>query len=650
MRPILSNGLPLSGLAFCLLGTARGKKTLVVCVDLSGKNEVRSFGLTVSIPRSFAAPPIQEPLAGTRGHTLTIIVTQDGMKKSTKTKTQLLEELAILRQQLAERDKAATPQTHEEAAVRRNEAFYRSLVESSPEVIYSLSPQEGTFTSLNPAFEKITGWPRTEWLGRSFLPLIHPDDVPKAIEMFQRTINGETPPPFELRVLSQSGDYLVGEIIVPETQHIEQGKLVDAFGFTRDITKRKRAEEALQQEAAIAAALAHVGREMISSLNTPVLLNRLGQLTTEVLACDYSQTFLWKPEDEAYLSVSVYGATAEQEETLRVLTIPRHLISPLLARLHEEEVIECTTAANDFLSTTLASKCGVVNLLYLALRRGAEIIGIQIAGYRDPAIPITPQRYRIALGVAQLASMALENARLLEQAEHANRLKSDFLATMSHELRTPLNIIMGYSDLMLSGAFGDLTSEQTNILKRVDRNANELLELITATLDVGRLESGQVPLQLQTVDISALLAAIAVETQELCQQKGLLFSSVVSPHLPQVETDPLKLKVVIKNLIGNAVKFTETGSVSVAAHPQNEGIEICVSDTGIGIAPDAMTIIFEPFRQLESHLTRRHSGVGLGLYIVRRMLDLLGGTVQVESVLGRGSTFRVQIPITTGAG
>ena len=573
------------------------------------------------------------------------------MKKSNKTKTQLLEELTLLRQQLAARESAVPhQQEQEEAALRRSEAFYRGLVESSPEVIYSLSPQDGTFTSLNPAFEKITGWPRVEWLGRSFIPLIHPDDVPKAIEMFQRTINGETPPPFELRVLSRSGDYLVGEIIVPEIQHFEQGKLVDAFGFTRDITQRKRAEEALQQEAAIAAALARVGREMISSLNTPVLLNRLGQLTTEVLSCDYGQTLLWKPESEAYLSVSMYGATAEQEETLRVLTIPRHLISSFLVRLREEEVLECTMADDDFLSSTLASKCGVSNMLYLALRRGSEIIGIQVAGYRDSACPFTPQRHRIALGVAQLTSMALENARLFEQAEQANRLKSDFLATMSHELRTPLNIIIGYSDLLLSGAFGDLTDEQTNILKRVDRNANELHELISSTLDVGRLESGQVPLQLQIVDLSALLAEIEVEAQERCQQKGLRFSTVVSPYLPQLETDPLKLKVIIKNLVGNAVKFTETGSIHVVVHPQNEGVEICVSDTGIGIAPDAMTIIFEPFRQLESHLTRRHGGVGLGLYIVRRMLDLLGGTVQVESVVGRGSTFRVRIPTTIGAG
>jgi signal transduction histidine kinase len=221
---------------------------------------------------------------------------------------------------------------------------------------------------------------------------------------------------------------------------------------------------------------------------------------------------------------------------------------------------------------------------------------------------------------------------------------------MSHELRTPLNIIMGYSDLLLSGAFGDLTNDQTNILKRVDSNANELHELITSTLDVGRLESGQVPLQLQTVHLPVLLAEIAGEVQERCQEKGLQFSSAISPHLPPLETDPLKLKVVIKNLLGNAVKFTETGSVSVAAHPQNEGIEICVSDTGIGIAPDALSIIFEPFRQLESHLTRRHGGVGLGLYIVRRMLELLGGTVQVESVVGQGSTFRVRIPTIIGAG
>src|SRR5213078_3931236 len=144
----------------------------------------------------------------------------------------------------------------------------------------------------------------------------------------------------------------------------------------------------------------------------------------------------------------------------------------------------------------------------------------------------------------------------------ANRLKSDFLATMSHELRTPLNIIMGYNELLLDAGYGSLTAEQTDILKRMERSARALRELIDATLDVGRLETGRLPLDLKKIVIAELIQELQGETQDLQEQSGLTFIWQVAPALPPLYTDQTKLKVVLKNLIGNAVKFTEEGSVT----------------------------------------------------------------------------------------
>ncbi|MCK6557185.1 ATP-binding protein [Candidatus Binatia bacterium] len=203
---------------------------------------------------------------------------------------------------------------------------------------------------------------------------------------------------------------------------------------------------------------------------------------------------------------------------------------------------------------------------------------------------------------------------------------------------------MGYSDLLLEGEYGDLTTEQADIVRRVDRSAGELLELINATLDLSRLEAGRLSLKEQSVDVAALLREIDQETQPLQQDKPALALEWIAPaRLRSIRTDRTKLKVVIKNLVTNAIKFTDTGGVSITATPREGGVEIAVRDTGIGIAPQDLDMIFEPFRQLDSSVTRRFSGVGLGLYIVRRLVDMLGGTIEVESAAGSGSTFRVWV-------
>jgi signal transduction histidine kinase len=229
-----------------------------------------------------------------------------------------------------------------------------------------------------------------------------------------------------------------------------------------------------------------------------------------------------------------------------------------------------------------------------------------------------------------------------EQAESANRLKSDFLSIISHELRTPLVSIIGYNELLLDGVAGKLTEDQSGALQKIDKNSKKLIELINSMLELSRLESRSV--EPKEVNVSDLIKEVESETRSLQVESGLNFIWKIEPDLPHLRTDPAKLKVVLKNLMNNAVKFTEKGSVTVDAHRKDDGVEIDVVDTGFGIPQESLSIIFEPFRQVENPLTRSHSGVGLGLYIVKRLLEILGGTIKVESEVGKGSTFSVWIP------
>jgi PAS domain S-box-containing protein len=235
--------------------------------------------------------------------------------------------------------------------------------------------------------------------------------------------------------------------------------------------------------------------------------------------------------------------------------------------------------------------------------------------------------------------------RAKEAAEAADRLKSEFLSTMSHELRTPLHVILGYTDMLLDGAVGDLPSQQMDIVRRIERNSRVLFDLITMVLDLNRLETGGLPVDVRSVQAAALLSEVQAELQGLCGQSGLACTWRVAPGLPPFHTDPGKLKVVLKNLVSNAVKFTEAGSVTVAAEEQQGGIEFSVTDTGIGIPAEAQAYIFEPFRQGDGATARAYGGSGLGLHIVRRLLEVLGGRIRVESVVGQGSTFRVWLPM-----
>lgn len=239
----------------------------------------------------------------------------------------------------------------------------------------------------------------------------------------------------------------------------------------------------------------------------------------------------------------------------------------------------------------------------------------------------------------------LRASQAFEEAKKASQLKSEFLGAMSHELRTPLNIILGYAEMLNDPVYGALTGKQADFLCRIDRNTRELVTLINETLTMSRLETGRLLMNLQAVNLETLLTEVKAEMQDMGEKSTLQLQWRVTPGLPpMVVTDPFKLKIVLKNLIANAIKFTPEGSVTVEAGPLRDGVEIRVTDTGIGIAPDDLALIFEPFHRAAQTERSNYGGVGLGLYIVRRILELIGGTVTAESRVGHGSTFQVWLP------
>jgi len=243
--------------------------------------------------------------------------------------------------------------------------------------------------------------------------------------------------------------------------------------------------------------------------------------------------------------------------------------------------------------------------------------------------------------------LAQQNQRLLWQSEElvkVNKLKSDFLASMSHELRTPLNAVIGYSALLIDGIKGDLTEGQLDYVTRSRAAAQHLLSLINDILDLSKIEAGKMPVYVERVSIPELINEVAQQVEQMVAAKNLTFSADVSPACPTVDTDKTKVKQILLNLLSNAAKFTNRGSVRVTVNCTRDAIVLDVIDTGVGIKPEEINLIWEDFRQLDQSRTRSYGGTGLGLSITRRLTQQLGGQITVHSVFGEGTTFSVRLP------
>ncbi|MBI3804678.1 MAG: response regulator [Nitrospirae bacterium] len=230
------------------------------------------------------------------------------------------------------------------------------------------------------------------------------------------------------------------------------------------------------------------------------------------------------------------------------------------------------------------------------------------------------------------------------EAEMATRLKSEFVSNVSHELRTPLNAIFGYTALQLQGAYGEMTEEQKVPVDRIQKNAAELLGLINNLLDLSKLESNRIPILLEPVDLKSLLPEVFKNVAPLMDGKQVEVLWRIQNDLAPLQTDSLKVRQIFMNLLTNAIKFTDQGSITLSIFNEAGGIGLSIADTGIGIKEADLPIIFDPFRQIDGSTTRRVGGSGLGLTIVKKMVDVLQGRIDVKSEFGKGSTFTVFLP------
>lgn len=286
------------------------------------------------------------------------------------------------------------------------------------------------------------------------------------------------------------------------------------------------------------------------------------------------------------------------------------------------------------------------------LRVRDEVIGVLEVARRKVGA-LGEKDIDLLTAVSSQVAIMIENARLLnemknlhDKLEQASRLKAQFLATTSHELRTPINIIIGNLDILLGGFLGELTPRQKDSLRTALRNSGEALNLITSLLDLSRVEAGQFVIRVEEFRLDEIWKELELLFRIGLSGKEVELSWEAKGSLPLLKTDKTKVKEILSNIIFNAVKYTHRGKIEVTAAPLGEGesVQIDVKDTGVGIAKDSLPSIFEPFRQLGGSSPGIYGGVGLGLTIATRLLDLLHGQVEVESEVNKGSTFRITIP------
>ncbi len=406
-----------------------------------------------------------------------------------------------------------------------------------------------------------------------------------------------------------------------------------------------RTMEQRQEDAEVSRTLLGLSEAVSACLDEEVLWNLLVRSVSKVLDLEWS---LGARYDESKGTFQLVGAKGLPEG---VSTPAEHLRPddyPVLADLLTRR--EIIVAGEPHLTPLLLGRV-VGSWVAIPLCRGSWMGGVLVAGLGDQQRSFSKGELRVAEGLAHHASIALQNAGLFAELENADRVKSEFVSTVSHELRTPLNVIIGYTEMLREGAVGELTGDQRDLVVRLDRRGRELLDLVEATLQVNRLEAGRDHVNTAPMSLEELMQALDVSTAGLPRPADVSFEWRV-PHAPAVmiRTDRARLALVVRNLVGNAFKFTPSGRVEVRLAVSGDVLTIEVEDTGIGIAPDQIPIIFDMFRQVDGSETRRHNGVGLGLYIVKQFVTRLGGRIEVASVPGSGSTFRVMFPGAVVAG
>jgi PAS domain S-box-containing protein len=496
----------------------------------------------------------------------------------------------------------------------------RTVLDSALDAVITMDAR-GIVVGWNPRAEAIFGWPRAEAVGRKLADLIIP---PAQRELHARGLDrfvagGDAPllgRRVEMRGLKRDGSELSLELSITP---VRDGESWAFTAFVADITERKRSEEELRRQLAFTSAITtHLGEGVYA-------LDREGRLTFMNAAAE--RMLGWRESE--LLGRFIHDVIHFQRADGTPLPATE---CPLLGVMQSGT----TVRIEEDVFTRRNRSTFPVSYTSSPIVTGGEVVGAILTFY-DISDRREAEQKRLALLARE------QEAR--QDAEAANRLKDEFLATLSHELRTPLNAIMGWAHLLRTGTLDEATAARA--METIDRNAKAQNQLINDILDVSRIITGKLHLAMQPLELAPVVEAALETLRPAAEAKKIRLEASLEPAAGTLSGDPDRLQQVVWNLLSNAIKFTPKGGrVQVRLRRVDAQAVIVVADSGPGISPEFLPHVFERFRQGDASTTRSHVGLGLGLAIVRHLVELHGGTVEASSPgEGQGSTFSVRLPL-----
>jgi PAS domain S-box-containing protein len=480
-----------------------------------------------------------------------------------------------------------------------SDSLFRAYVEAASDIVYTLD-LTGNFTFVNPYGLKLIGTENyDDVVGHSYLDIVAPEYQQPTLEAFANLLKTGELRDYEFAVQTKTGDRVFIEV---NGRLLYQGRqLVGALGIGRDITERKRFEAQLKM----------FSMALDSAHDCALITDQSGNILYANLATQ--RIFGWPQARLTTTNLETLFQQQEQVNWLLAQATGEGWSGQIVCQRYNQQSFTAFVSVSPVYGEGNTSPIAVSIIL------------------RD----ITQQEEI----KAELASKNLELAR-------ANRLKSEFLANMSHELRTPMTSILGFSSLLEQQVYGELNERQRLYVNQIRQSGEHLLGLINEVLDLSKVEAGQMDLHVSSISVVALCDDVIKMVTTQAEMKNLAVQQAVATDLPPLIADEMRVRQMLLNLLSNAIKFTPKGrSIGLKVEQREAYLEMTVWDEGIGIPEDRLPSLFQPFQQLDSSLAKQYEGTGLGLALSQKLCRLHGGEITVESVIGQGTRFIINLPL-----